>query len=42
MVTRIQKVLVEFRGHYVARKEKTLAENGGLEVELDPDGVWGI
>jgi hypothetical protein len=23
-------------------KGKTLAENGGLEVELEPDGVSGI
>jgi hypothetical protein len=23
-------------------KEKTLAENGGLDVELEPEGVFGI
>jgi hypothetical protein len=23
-------------------KGKTLAENGGLDVELEPDGVFGI
>lgn len=41
IVTRIQVIRTAAEGLQVERKKK-LAENGGLEVVLEPDGVSGI